>query len=250
MLADSFAGVCTIVGKTWGLHLDKVVRISREENLELIADSVAFLAGAGKRVIYDAEHFFDAFRDDPRLRPGVPARRRGRGRRARRAVRHQRLVAAPPDHRGGRARSSTALPGVAVGIHCHNDLECGVANTLAAVAAGATQVQGTMNGIGERTGNANLVSIIANLQLKIGHEVLPGGAAGEARPRPRTSSTSCSTSTRTRASRTSGATRSPTRVGCTSPASAPTPRPSSTPSPSSSATRASCSSPSSPAATR
>jgi 2-isopropylmalate synthase len=142
-LAACFAGVTTIVGKTWGLHLEKVVRVSREENLAMVADSVAFLAAAGKRVVYDAEHFFDAWRDDPGY-----------------ALACLEAVGAAL---GERAR---------VAIHCHNDAECGVANTLAAVRAGARQVQGTMNGVGERTGNANLVSIIANLQLKLGEPVL------------------------------------------------------------------------------
>jgi 2-isopropylmalate synthase len=172
VLAASFAPVCTIVGKTWGLHLDKVVRVGREENLAMIADSVAHLAGAGKRVVYDAEHFFDGFRDDAAyalecLRAAVDAGADTvvlcdtNGSSLPAQVSEATLAAVGA--LGDRAR---------VGIHCHNDAECGVANSLAAVQAGATQVQGTMNGVGERTGNANLVSIIANLQLKMGHRVL------------------------------------------------------------------------------
>ena len=137
----------------------------------MIADSVAFLVGEGKRVIYDAEHFFDAWRGDRdyALRCVRAAYEAGRGERD--AVRHQRRLAAARGRRG-RARGR-APPGIPVGIHCHNDAECGVANSLAAVAEGAVLVQGTLNGYGERCGNANLTSIVPNLQLKQGHDCLP-----------------------------------------------------------------------------
>jgi 2-isopropylmalate synthase len=178
VLADCFAPVCTIVGKTWGLHLDKVVRVSREENLALIADSVAFLAEAGKRVVYDAEHFFDGFRDDPEY--ALACLRAAADSGAERVVLCDTNGSSLPHQIGEAVRVvAGSLPGVALGIHCHNDLECGVANSLVAVQEGATQVQGTMNGIGERTGNANLVSIIANLELRMGVPVL--GAARIAR---------------------------------------------------------------------
>ncbi len=108
LLADSFAPVCTLVGKTWSLHLEKVTQVDPEENLRMIADSVGFLAAQGKRVIYDAEHFFDAFRDDPELRASLPARGRRGGRRERDAVRHERLVAAGSGERGHRARGRRA----------------------------------------------------------------------------------------------------------------------------------------------
>ncbi|HMJ34836.1 MAG TPA: citramalate synthase [Baekduia sp.] len=171
-LAACFAPVCTIVGKTWRLHLEKVVRVSAEENLELIADSVAFLVAAGKRTIYDAEHFFDAFRDDPDY--SLRCLRAAADAGADRVVLCDTNGSSLPQQIADGVRAVRAALGddVAVGIHCHNDLECGVANTLAAVAEGATQVQGTMNGIGERTGNANLVSIVANLELRLGHAVL------------------------------------------------------------------------------
>src|SRR3954452_14718024 len=172
MLAECFAPVCTLVGKTWALHLEKVVRVSREENLAMIADSVGFLVAQGKRVIYDAEHFFDAYRDDREYALDCLRAAAGAGAETvsicdtNGSSLPMRVAQAPADAVaavGERAR---------VAIHCHNDAECGVANTLAAVEVGARQVQGTMNGIGERTGNANLVSIIANLQLKLGHRVL------------------------------------------------------------------------------
>jgi 2-isopropylmalate synthase len=173
VLAGSFAPVAVLVGKTWALHLEKVVRVDREENLRMIADSVAFLVAQGKRVVYDAEHFFDGYADDP-------------------AYALQCLLAAadagaetvtlcdtnggtlPPGVAAATVEAARALAHISVliGIHCHDDAGCGVANTLAAVQAGASHVQGTMNGYGERCGNANLVSIIPSLQLKLGYECL------------------------------------------------------------------------------
>jgi 2-isopropylmalate synthase len=171
VLADCFAPVCTIVGKTWGLHLDKVVRVSRAENLAMIEESVAFLVREGKRVLYDAEHFFDAWREDPAA--ALACLRAAAGAGAERVVLCDTNGASLPGEVAEATAAVVAALDVPVGIHAHNDLECGVANTLAAVGAGATQVQGTMNGVGERTGNANLVTVIANLQLKLGHPVLP-----------------------------------------------------------------------------
>jgi 2-isopropylmalate synthase len=173
VLADCFAPVCTLVGKTWRLHLDKVVRVDAEENLRMIADSVAFLVTQGKRVVYDAEHFFDGWADDPAyaarcLRAALDAG-------AEWVVLCDTNGASLPD----RVAEATGAvcgelgAGAAVGIHCHNDAECGVANSLAAVGAGATMVQGTINGYGERCGNANLTSVVPNLQLKLGHDCLP-----------------------------------------------------------------------------
>jgi len=171
ILADSFAPVCTIVGKASVLHVEKVLRVSREENLAMIADSVRFLVGEGKRVLLDAEHFFDGFSLDPGyaldcLRAAADAGA-------------ERLVlcdtnggSLPPQIRTAFAVVTEALPGAPLGIHTHDDSGCAVANTLTAVEAGATQVQGTINGIGERTGNANLITIVADLQLKMNCEVL------------------------------------------------------------------------------
>jgi 2-isopropylmalate synthase len=171
ILAESFAPVCTLVGKASLLHVEKVVRASREENLAMIADSIAFLVAAGKRVLFDAEHFFDGFSLDAGyaldcLRAAADAGA-------------ERLVlcdtnggSLPPQIRTAFAVVREALPQAALGIHTHDDSGCAVANTLTAVEAGATQVQGTINGIGERTGNANLITIIADLQLKMGVELL------------------------------------------------------------------------------
>jgi 2-isopropylmalate synthase len=172
LLADCFAPVCTLVGKTWTLHLDKVVRVSREENLAMIGDSIAFLAAAGKRVIYDAEHFFDGWRADREY--ALACLRTAAERGAETVVLCDTNGSSLPWQVAEATAAVVAALGgdVRVGIHTHNDMECGVANALFAVEAGARQVQGTMNGVGERTGNANLVSIIANLQLKVGRRVV------------------------------------------------------------------------------
>jgi 2-isopropylmalate synthase len=171
-LADSFAPVCTIVGKTWSLHLDKVVRVDRDENLRMIADSIGFLVAAGKRVIYDAEHFFDGWRADPDY--AIACLRAAHEAGAENVTLCDTNGASLPAQIAEAVRSVRAgLPGADLGIHCHNDAECGVANSLAAVAEGAVLVQGTMNGYGERCGNANLTSIVPNLQLKLGYECLP-----------------------------------------------------------------------------
>ena len=119
LLAEGFAPVCTLVGKTWSLHLEKVTHVDPEENLRMIADSVASCVGEGKRVIYDAEHFFDAYRDDPvRIRALPAGGRRGR-RRERDPLRYERVVAALPGG-GGHERVAEELE-VQVGIHTHDD---------------------------------------------------------------------------------------------------------------------------------
>jgi 2-isopropylmalate synthase len=171
ILAESFAPVCTLVGKSSILHVEKVVRVSREENLAMIAESVAFLVRHGKRVLLDAEHFFDGFALDPGYALDCARAAADAG--------AERIVlcdtnggSLPPQIRVALAVVSEALPGVPLGIHTHDDSGCAVANTLVAVEGGATQVQGTINGIGERVGNANLVTIIADLQLKLGYELL------------------------------------------------------------------------------
>jgi 2-isopropylmalate synthase len=171
VLADSFAPVCTLVGKTWGLHLEKVVKVGRDENLAMIADSVAFLIAQGKRVIYDAEHFFDGWRDDPAY--ALECLKAAAGAGAENVTLCDTNGASLPADIAAAVTSVRAALDAPLGIHCHNDAECGVANSLAAVAEGAVLVQGTMNGYGERCGNANLTSIVLSLQLKLGHECLP-----------------------------------------------------------------------------
>lgn len=161
------APVATIFGKSWLLHVEQVLKTTPEKNLEMIADSVRFLKKHGKEVIYDAEHFFDGYRDNPEYALQALEAAAAAGADA--------LVLC--DTNGGRLPSEVAkiaaevkarFPRTILGIHTHNDSELGVANTLAAVEVGAEMAQGTMNGFGERTGNANLCSIIPNLALKMG----------------------------------------------------------------------------------
>jgi 2-isopropylmalate synthase len=170
VLAESWVPVCTLVGKTWGLHLEKVVKVSRDENLAMIAESIEFLRAAGKRVVYDAEHFFDAYRDDRDYALRCLEAAAGAGVEV--VVLCDTNGSSLP-HQIAEAVGDVCARSGSVGIHTHNDCECGVANSLAAVQAGATHVQGTLNGYGERCGNANLVSIVPNLQLKLGLRCLP-----------------------------------------------------------------------------
>ena len=169
-LVETVAPVCTLVGKTWGLHLEKVIRVSREENLAMIADSVSFCVEQGKRVFYDAEHFFDGWRDDRGyalecLHAAADAGAENL------TLCDTNGSSLPPHVQAASAEIVSQLGDrVSIGIHTHNDAECGVANSLAAVEVGASLVQGTMNGYGERAGNANLVSILPALQLKMGYE--------------------------------------------------------------------------------
>ncbi|HEX3392317.1 MAG TPA: citramalate synthase [Solirubrobacteraceae bacterium] len=171
VLAECFAPICTLVGKSSVLHVEKVVRVSREENLAMIADSVSFLVNEGKRVLFDAEHFFDGYQLNPKYALETLQ--------AAMAAGAERIVLC--DTNGGSLPNQIrqivnhvrhSLAEIEMGIHVHDDSGCAVANTLVAVEAGATHVQGTINGIGERTGNANLVTIIADLQLKLGYDIL------------------------------------------------------------------------------
>ncbi|HEU0024091.1 MAG TPA: citramalate synthase [Thermoleophilaceae bacterium] len=171
VLADCFAPVCTLVGKTWSLHLEKVTRVDPEENLRMISDSVGFLVGEGKRVIYDAEHFFDAYRADPDYALSCLHAA------AKAGAENVTLCdtngsSLPSQVAEATARVVAELGGERVGIHTHDDAGCGVANALVAVEHGARLVQGTINGYGERCGNANLVSILPALELKLGFEAI------------------------------------------------------------------------------
>ncbi len=172
VLAESTVPAVTLVGKSWTLHLDKVTRVSREENLAMIAESVAFCAEGGKRVIYDAEHFFDGYADDSGYALECLEAAIYGG--AENVTLCDTNGGSLPERVGAVTGSVHQHLGqrVEIGIHTHNDAECGVANTLAAVGAGARLVQGTVNGYGERCGNANLVSILPALQLKMGFEVV------------------------------------------------------------------------------
>ncbi|MGD0499233.1 MAG: citramalate synthase [Bryobacteraceae bacterium] len=172
-LVEAGTPVVSIFGKTWDLHVKRALGITLEENLALISETVRFLKDHGKEVVYDAEHFFDGYRGDPdyALRTLEAARSAGAD------------VLCLCDTNGGTLTSRIAelvaevrqrFDGV-IGIHTHNDSDMAVANAVAAVEAGATHVQGCMNGYGERCGNANLASVIANLELKAGFETIGPG---------------------------------------------------------------------------
>jgi 2-isopropylmalate synthase len=169
-LLDSRAPVVALVGKSSRFQVTEVLRTSLEENLAMIADSVQFLARAGREVIFDAEHFFDGWKIDAdyAMRAVETAAKAG----ARLVVLCDTNGGGMPDEIAQITRSVTGKLAVAVGIHCHNDCELAVANSLAAVDAGAVHVQGTINGFGERCGNADLISVIANLSLKKKRQVL------------------------------------------------------------------------------
>jgi 2-isopropylmalate synthase len=165
----------TIFGKSWDHHVREALRTTLEENLAMISDSVRFLKEAGRRVIYDAEHFFDGYRANPEyaLLTLLAAAESG----ADRIVLCDTNGGALPDQvRAAFIVARSRLGSKPLGIHAHNDGELAVSNSLAAVAAGAAHVQGTINGYGERCGNANLCSVIPNLELKLGLRCLPAGS--------------------------------------------------------------------------
>jgi 2-isopropylmalate synthase len=169
-LVEAGTPAVAIFGKSWDLHTERALRITEEENLALIFDTVKFLKDHGREVIYDAEHFFDGYKSNPAfaLRTLEAAARAGAD------------VLCLCDTNGGSMPGEVAaitaevrrrFDGV-IGIHTHNDADVAVANALAAIEQGATHVQGCLNGYGERCGNANLASIIANLELKLGHTTI------------------------------------------------------------------------------
>jgi 2-isopropylmalate synthase len=177
-LVDSLAPVVTLVAKSDLRHVEKALRTTPAENLAMIRDTVRHLRDLGRRVFLDAEHFFDGYRFDAAYAVEV----------VRTAVEAGAEVVALCDTNGGMlpAELADVVHGVLeasaapLGIHCHNDTGCAVANSLAAVDAGAVHVQGTLNGYGERTGNADLLTVVANLELKRGRSVLPDGRLADA----------------------------------------------------------------------
>ena len=178
-LLDSRTPVCTIFGKTWTLHVREVLLTTLEDNLRIIEQSVAYLKANGKRVIYDAEHFFDGYKADSSYALETLSA----------AIRGGAETVVLCDTNGGtlpwevqsiiwELNHLLERP-FSFGIHTHNDSECAVVNSLIAIQQGAIQVQGTINGVGERCGNANLISIMANLELKMGYQCLPEGNIGK-----------------------------------------------------------------------
>ena len=159
--------VITIFGKSWDFHVDKALRIPPHVNCEMIRTSIAYLKSKGKEVIYDAEHFFDGFASNPEY--ALQTLRAAEEGGADLIVLCDTNGGSLPLHIHNTIRSVQDVIVLPLGIHCHNDSDLAVANSLAAVECGAIHVQGTMNGYGERCGNANLCSIIPNLDLKMGH---------------------------------------------------------------------------------
>ncbi len=172
MLLDAGTPVVTFYGKSWLLHVKEVLNTTPEENRAMIRDTVRYCKAAGREVLYDAEHFFDGFKDEPdyALATLEAALEGGAD-----------MLVLCETNGGCLPHEITEIvtkvrarfPKAKLGIHSHDDAGCGVANALAAIQAGATQVQGTMNGYGERTGNCNLTTVIPNLQLKMGLKVVP-----------------------------------------------------------------------------
>src|SRR6266852_6999159 len=162
--------VVTIFGKSWVLHVTDALRIDLDENLEIIEDSVAYLSERVPFVIYDAEHFFAGYRSSPEY--AMATLRAAANGKPHRIVLCDTNGGSLPDDVARITRTVIEEIKVPLGIHSHNDGELAVANTLAAVSAGVTHVQGTINGYGERCGNANLCSIIPNLELKLGHQTI------------------------------------------------------------------------------
>ena len=172
LLAAETDVVC-IVGKASAYHVTEALRTSLDEGVAMVADSVRFLKSRGRRVFFDAEHFFDGYRDNPEFSMQVLQGAAEAG--ADCLVLCDTNGGSLPDQVGATVRDVVSAVDCEVGVHLHNDTGCGVANALAGVAAGATQVQGTINGYGERVGNCDLVPIVANLSLKMGVETLPEG---------------------------------------------------------------------------
>jgi 2-isopropylmalate synthase len=176
-LRESRAPVVTLVAKSHDRHVDLALRTTLDENLAMIADTVRYLTGEGQRVFLDAEHFFDGYKSNPAYALEC----------VRAATEAGADVVALCDTNGGMLPTEIGdivhlvaqATGARLGVHCHDDTGCGVANTLIAVEAGVTHVQGTANGYGERSGNANLFSVVAGLQLKKGKEVIDGAGIRE-----------------------------------------------------------------------
>jgi 2-isopropylmalate synthase len=163
--------IVTMVGKSWDFHVTEALRVSLDENLKMIEESVALMVRHGRRVFYDCEHFFDAFKRSREYAMQTLKAAQNGG--AEVLVLCDTNGGSMPEFIAEGVAAVKSTFGMKVGIHTHNDCELGVANALAAVAAGATQVQGTINGFGERNGNCNLVSVLANLQLKKNIQIVP-----------------------------------------------------------------------------
>jgi 2-isopropylmalate synthase len=173
-LLDSGAKTLTIVGKTSAFHATDVLRVSLDENLAMISETVKYLCDQGREVIYDAEHFFDGWKLDPEYAAKTVRAAAEAG--ASMVVMCDTNGGSMPEEVARLTKEAIAVLDVPVGIHCHNDCDLATANSLAAIDAGAVHVQGTINGVGERCGNADLISVCANLAAKkSGYEILGAG---------------------------------------------------------------------------
>ncbi len=170
-LLDADTEVVAIFGKSWSLHAEEVLQVSLEENLDMIKDTITFFKEKGKKVFFDSEHFFDGFKDNAEyaLKTLSVAEESG----ADRIILCDTNGGCFPDEIASVIRMVKEKISVPLGIHCHNDSGCAVANSLSAVKSGCIQIQGTYLGYGERCGNANLSTIIPNLQLKLGYSCIP-----------------------------------------------------------------------------
>jgi 2-isopropylmalate synthase len=177
-MIDAGVPAATLVGKSWDFHVHTALQTTLEENLAMIGDSISYLKRQGLEVIFDAEHFFDGYKNNPEYAAAVLSKAREAG--------ADWLVMC--DTNGGTlpyeiheivTALNQQLPEANLGIHTHNDCELAVANALSAIGAGARQVQGTINGYGERCGNANLCSIIPTLQIKMGYHCIPGDSLSQ-----------------------------------------------------------------------
>ncbi|UYM05786.1 citramalate synthase [Solicola gregarius] len=177
-LRESEASVVTLVAKSHDRHVELALRTTLDENLAMVSDTVRHLRAEGRRVFLDCEHFFDGVRANRAYALEVVRTAAEAG--AEVVVLCDTNGGMLPDWVGEIVADVADQTGARLGIHCHNDTGCAVANSVAAVNAGATHMQGCMNGYGERTGNADLVAVVANLQLKLGHELLPGTSLREA----------------------------------------------------------------------
>lgn len=171
IMAGVFAETVAIFGKSWDLHVTEIIKTTLEENLNMISDTVSYLTSCGKEVFFDAEHFFDGYKANPEyaLETLKTAEKAG----ATYIVLCDTNGGCFPDEISIITTTAKQAVKIPIGIHCHNDTECAAANSIAAVKSGATQIQGTFIGIGERCGNANLSTLIASLQIKLGYECVP-----------------------------------------------------------------------------
>jgi 2-isopropylmalate synthase len=171
LLIEAETPVVTLVGKSWRFHVEEILGVTVEENFRMIRETVAYLKSQGREVIFDAEHFFDGYKEgSAHALEAIQAAAKGG---ADLIVLCDTNGGSLPHEIGQITRSVVESLSVPIGIHTHNDCELGVANALAGLEAGAIQIQGTINGYGERTGNCNLTSVIPIIQLKLGVEVVP-----------------------------------------------------------------------------